>query len=53
MSDRRIADLQAKLAARTKQDGTPAPGYKKNVEAIRAEIARLSAPQESSPEVPA
>lgn len=37
----RVALLYRKLASRTGADGKPAPGFEKNCEAIRKEIARL------------
>ena len=40
MSAERIAELQAKLAGRM-QGGNPKPGFKRNVQAIKREIARL------------
>lgn len=36
----RLASLKAMLAGRT-QNGKPKPGYRRNVQAIRAEIAKL------------
>lgn len=42
----RIEDLQTKLAERQGK-----PGYKRNCEALRAEISRLSAIQETTAEV--
>lgn len=40
----RIAQLKSALAARTKNDGSPQKGYTKNVAALKAELARLTAP---------
>lgn len=37
----RLALLKARLSARTKPDGKPLPGYTKNVQALKDEIARL------------
>lgn len=39
----RIAQLKAALNGRTDADGQPKKGYTKNVAALRAEIARLTA----------
>lgn len=47
MSAARLAELHVKLAGRL-QGGSPKPGYKRNVQAIRSEIARLQAQQETS-----
>lgn len=41
MDARRLAELNDKLKARTKSDGTAAKGYTRNVSAIRAEIAKI------------
>jgi hypothetical protein len=38
----RLAQLQAALNGRTDSDGKAVKGYKKNVDALRAEIARLT-----------
>ena len=38
---KRIEILTERLQGRTKRDGSPLPGYKQNVAAIRAEIAQL------------
>lgn len=38
----RKTQLEAMLAARTRGDGKPAAGFKKNVAAIKREISRLS-----------
>lgn len=38
-----IAHFQNLIAARTDGAGKPKPGYKKNVEMLRTEIARLEA----------
>lgn len=43
----RIEQLKRKLNARTGPDGKPHPGYSENVEAIKAEIARLENAQAS------
>jgi len=40
----RLADLKQKLASRTDGAGNPLHGYKLNVAALRAEIAKLEAP---------
>lgn len=40
----RLVQLRRKLAGRTGPDGKPIAGYEKNVEDIRAEIARLEKP---------
>lgn len=40
---KRLEQLRAKLNGRTKRNGQPQPGFKKNVEELRAEIARLEA----------
>lgn len=37
----RFAELRDMLGARLDKKGKPLPGYNKNVEMIRAEIARL------------
>lgn len=42
MSVARIAELRRKLASRM-QDGKPKLGFKRNVSALKAEIARLQA----------
>jgi hypothetical protein len=41
----RLSDIRTKLATRTNRDGTPKAGFKANVEAVKAEIARLEALQ--------
>ena len=41
MDARRLAELKNKLKARTKPDGSAAKGYTRNVNAIRAEIAKI------------
>jgi hypothetical protein len=38
---KRIDILMHRLKGRTQSDGTPLPGYKQNVAAIRAELAQL------------
>lgn len=43
----RIEQLKAKMKARIGPDGKPYPGYAENVEAIKAEIARLENAQAS------
>lgn len=37
----RLALMKARIAARTDGKGKPLPGYKRNVEALKAEVARL------------
>ncbi len=37
----RLVQLQGMLTARTGADGKPIPGYEKNVEMLREQIARL------------
>ncbi len=37
----RLTQLEVMLAARTKPDGKPIPGFKKNVAAIHRAISRL------------
>ncbi len=37
----RLEELRQRLAARTDGGGNPQPGYKGNVAALKAEIARL------------
>lgn len=39
----RLEELRRKLAARTTGEGKPATGFKANVAAIKAEVARLEA----------
>lgn len=41
--EKRITELTARLAGRTNAEGKPMKGYKRNVEALKAEIARLTA----------
>ena len=38
----RIDTLSRRLAARTQRDGTPKPGYRENVAAIKAELEQLA-----------
>lgn len=38
---RRLQKLMDRLQARTNHEGSPLPGYKQNVAALRAEIAQL------------
>jgi uncharacterized small protein (DUF1192 family) len=42
-TDQRIAQLKAALNGRTDAEGNARKGYTKNVVALRAEIARLTA----------
>lgn len=41
-AERRIEALQRKLRARTRNDGSPLPGFAQNVATIRAELAQLA-----------
>lgn len=40
--ERRMDKLASRLKARTRQDGTPLPGFEQNVASIRAEMEQIS-----------
>lgn len=40
--ERKMDDLQKKMRARCKSDGTPRPGYEQNVARIKAEMELIS-----------
>lgn len=43
----RLEQVRGMLKSRTDMRGKPLPGYKNNVEAVKAEIARLEAKEQA------